>query len=125
MRTDPKKEQHVESIKHKIDSLTKINKIEKLAKDKSSRIIKLEMKESGVTIKSKEISSSSGDSLKIQPSKLDSLEKKMIKSLYTHNLLKLNQKDISNLNSSITNKSKTVIKLSPHEEKPCTRGTYW
>ena len=118
------KKQHVESTKHKIDSLTKINKVEKLAKDKSSRIIKLEMKESGVTIKSKEISSSSGDSLKIQSSKLDSLEK-MIKSLYTHNLLKLNQKDISNLNSSITNKSKTVIKLSLHEEKPCTRGTYW
>lgn len=118
------KKQHIESIKHKIDSLKKINKIEKLAKDKSSRIMKLEMKESGVTIKSKEIQQLIRRFFENTVLKTGQVRKND-KIPNTHNLLKLNQKDISNLNSSIPNKRKTVIKLSSHEEKPCTSGTYW
>lgn len=80
------------------------------------------MKESGVTIKSKEIQQLIWGFFENTVRKTGQSRKKG-KSIYTHNLLKLNQKNISNLNSSITNKSKTVIKLSPHEEKPCVRGT--
>lgn len=41
----------------------------------------------------------------------------MSKSLYKYNPPKLNQEDINNLNSPISNKSQTVMKASAHKQK--------
>ena len=56
---------------------------------------------------------------------MDNLEE-MDKFLEKHNLLRLNQEEIENMNRPITNTEiETVIKSLPKNKKPRTRWLHW